>query len=188
MLGARNTVMSQLRCKQPALVSLHCHCHIAALIANEACKVLPDELENLTTDVWYYFLKSPRRLRQFEELQIFAECMPHKLLKACQTWWPSLKASVNHLIEQYEALFLNFRCTEDKQAVLRRVRLYLKNLWRNITCFFHVLHYQLLTISTGTCSSNLQFFMFSTNTKISFAVHEFWVHVCCWTCFTWVYW
>ena len=48
MLGARNSVMSRLRCKQPALVALHCNCHIAALIANEACKVLPDELEDLT--------------------------------------------------------------------------------------------------------------------------------------------
>ena len=67
MLGAWNSVMSWLRCKQPALVAVHCHCHIAALIENETCKVLPDELEDLTTDVWYYFQKSPRRLRQFEE-------------------------------------------------------------------------------------------------------------------------
>ena len=51
MLEAQNSVMSWLRCKQPALVALHCHCHIAALIANEACKVLPDELEDLTIDV-----------------------------------------------------------------------------------------------------------------------------------------
>ena len=77
--------MSRFRCKQPALVALHCHCHIAALIANEACKVLPDELKDLTTDVWYYFQKSPRRLRQFEEFQSFVESKPHKLLKACQT-------------------------------------------------------------------------------------------------------
>ena len=47
MLRARNSVMSRLRCKQPALVALHCHCYIATLIANEACKVLPDELEDL---------------------------------------------------------------------------------------------------------------------------------------------
>ena len=33
MLGARNSVISWLRCKQPALVAHHCHCHIAALIA-----------------------------------------------------------------------------------------------------------------------------------------------------------
>ena len=51
MLGARNSVISWLQCKEPALVAFHCHCHMAALIANEACKVLPDELEDLTTDV-----------------------------------------------------------------------------------------------------------------------------------------
>ena len=45
ILGARNSVMLQLQCKQPALVALYCHCHIAALIENEACKVLPDELK-----------------------------------------------------------------------------------------------------------------------------------------------
>ena len=56
MMGLHNSVMSRLQCKQPALVALHCNCHIAALIANEACKVLPDEIEDLTTDVvWYYF-------------------------------------------------------------------------------------------------------------------------------------
>ena len=67
MLGARNSVILRLRCKPPTLVALHCHCHIAALIAKEACKVLPDELEDLTTDVWCYFQMIPRRLRQFEE-------------------------------------------------------------------------------------------------------------------------
>ena len=108
MLGARNSVMSRLLCKQPALVALHSHCHIAALIANEACKVLPDELEDLTTDVWYYFQKSPRRLQQFEEFQSFVECKSQKLLKACQTRWLSLEACVNCLIKQYEALLSSF--------------------------------------------------------------------------------
>ena len=127
MLGAWNSVMSRLRCKQPALVVLHCHYHIAALLANEACKVLPDELEDLTADVWYYFQKSPRRPRQFKEFQSFVECKPHKLLKACQTWWFSLEACVNHLIEQYEALLSYFPSTEDKQAVVRRVKIVLEN-------------------------------------------------------------
>ena len=62
MLGAQNSVMSWLQCMQPALVALHCFCHIVALIVIEACKVLLDELEDLTTDVWYYFQKIPRRL------------------------------------------------------------------------------------------------------------------------------
>ena len=126
MLGARNSVMLWLQCKQPAVVALHCHCYIAATIANEACYVLPDELEDLTTDVWYYFQKIPRKLLQFEEFQSFVECKLHKLLKACQTRWLSLEVCVNHLIEQYEALLPYFRSTENKQAVVRREKIVLE--------------------------------------------------------------
>ena len=192
MLGARNSVMSWLRCKQPALVALHCHCHIAALIANEACKVLPDELEDLTTDVWYYFQKSPRRLRQFEEFQSFVECTPHKLLKACQHDG-SVEACVNHLIQQYEALLSYFPSTEDKQAVVRRVKIVLeKPLTKAYLLFLssalpivnnfnrymqqqslilHVLYQEL----DGLIRKFLLWFM---NSEC----------VCCWTCFTSVCW
>ena len=55
MLGKCNSVMSRLCINQPGLVALHCNCHIAALIANASCKILPDYLEELTSDVWYYF-------------------------------------------------------------------------------------------------------------------------------------
>ena len=68
MLGARNSVMSRLRSKQPALVAMHCHCHIAALVAHSACKVLPNDLEDLTTDVWYYFLSGCMSLNSFNVL------------------------------------------------------------------------------------------------------------------------
>ena len=97
MMGARNSVLSQLRLQQPSLVALHCNCHIAALIANKACKVLPKELEELTCDVWYYFHKSAECIREFERFQCFVETKPHKLLKACQTHWLSLEACVNRL-------------------------------------------------------------------------------------------
>ena len=46
MLGQRNSVLSRLRLKQANVTSLHCNCHIAALIANYACKVLPDNLNH----------------------------------------------------------------------------------------------------------------------------------------------
>ena len=70
--------------------------------------------------------RAQRRLRQFEEFQSFVECKPHKLLKACQTRWLSLEACVNSLIEQYEALLSYSRSTEDKQAVVRRVKIVLE--------------------------------------------------------------
>ena len=108
MLGQRNSVLSRLRSKQPNIVSLHCNCHIAAL---------PDNLEELTTDVYYYFQKNPKRIREFEHFQVFVESKPHKLLKACQTRWLSLEACVNRLLEQYQAPISYFRSTEDRQAV-----------------------------------------------------------------------
>ena len=46
------------------MIALHCNCHIAALIANHACSIIPKELEELTTDVWYYFHRSAKRMRE----------------------------------------------------------------------------------------------------------------------------
>ena len=80
MMGERNSVMSRLCLKQPALTALHCNCHIAALIANHACKVMPKELE-LTTDVWYYFHKSAKRMREFARFQYFVEVKPQRPVK-----------------------------------------------------------------------------------------------------------
>ena len=189
MLEARNSVMSWLRCKQPALVALHCHFHIVALIANEACKVLPEELEDLTNDMWYYFQKSPRRLRQFEEFPSFEECKPHKLLKACQTWWLSLEACVNHLIKQYEALLSYFRSTEDKQAVVRRVKIVLEKPLTIVNLLFLCSALPIVNNFNRYMQQQspiVQVFYQELDgfTKISVAVHEFWVRVCYWTCFT----
>ena len=84
-----------------------------------ACSCMSDLVGYLKPD---YFQKSPRRLRQFEEFQSFVECKPHKVLKACQTRWFSLETCVNRLIEQYGAL-LSYLCTEDKQAVVKRLKI-----------------------------------------------------------------
>ena len=85
MLGTRNSVLTRLKEKQPSLISYHCNWHIAALVANHACHVLPDYLEDLTTHIWYYFQKSPKRQHTFQEFQAFVDVKPHKLLKSAQT-------------------------------------------------------------------------------------------------------
>ncbi len=61
-----------------------------------------------------------------KNFRVFVECKPHKLLKAWQTWWLSLEACVNCLIEQCEALLSYFQSTEDKHAVERRVKIVLE--------------------------------------------------------------
>ena len=126
MLGQRNSVMSRLRTQQPHLVAIHCNCHIAALIANASCKVLPSQLEDFTVDIWCYSQKSPKRLKEFKQFQSFVQIKPHKLLKSCQTRWLSLEACVVRLIEQYDALLSYFRSTEDRKAVVQRVKVTLE--------------------------------------------------------------
>ena len=48
MLGTRNSVLTRLKAKQP---SFHCNCHLAALIANHACKAMADYLEDVTIQI-----------------------------------------------------------------------------------------------------------------------------------------
>ena len=92
MLGKKNSVLTQLKAKQPYLIAFHCNYHIAALISNHACSVLPDYLDHITTQIWYYFQKSPKCQRIFQEFQAFVDC---KLLKVAQTRRLSLEACVN---------------------------------------------------------------------------------------------
>ena len=56
MLGSRNSVLTGLETKQPAVISFHCNCRNAALIANQACKELPG----------YFFQNSPKCQRVFQ--------------------------------------------------------------------------------------------------------------------------
>ena len=127
MLGSRNSVLTRLQTEQPAVVSFHCNCHIAALIANHACKELPDYLDDLTVQIWYFFQKSPKRQRVFQEFQQFVDVKPHKLLKAGQTRWLSLEICVNRLLEQYDTLLSYFRSSSENLATVRRITQSLEN-------------------------------------------------------------
>ena len=121
MLGTRNSVLTQLKEKQPGLVYFHCNCHLAALIANHASKVLPDFLEDVAIQIWYFFQKSPKLYRMFEDFQVFVDSKPHKLLKAGQTRWLSLQMCVNRLLEQYDALLSFFRSSEERLISIQRI-------------------------------------------------------------------
>ena len=85
--------------KQPAVISFHCNCRNAALIANQACKELPGYLDDLNVKNWY-FLKS---------ISIVSElCGVHitQTFEAWQTRFLSLEICVNRLFEQYDTLLL----------------------------------------------------------------------------------
>ena len=69
MIGLRNSVTSRLIEKQPAIFSLHCPCHVSALISSYAAKKLPKDIEELVCDIFYHFSMSPRQEFLFTEFQ-----------------------------------------------------------------------------------------------------------------------
>ena len=81
MLGSQNSVLTRLKAKQPSVISFHCNCHIAALIANHACNVLPDQLEDLTVHNWYYFQEGETHSKNFKRLLIASPTNYSKLLR-----------------------------------------------------------------------------------------------------------
>ena len=120
-MGTRNSVLSRLTIKQPALISFHCNCHLAALIANHAYKVLPEYLEDITIQISVFFsLESPKCNHVLEKFKMFLDAKPHKLLKVGQIRWLSLEMYINRVIEQYDALLSFFRSSEERSSNIER--------------------------------------------------------------------
>ena len=108
MMGAHNSLSSRLVTDIPNLFIMKCICHSFHLCASYACMSLPRAVEQLTRDVYNYFMSSPKRLSELKEFQDFVKVKPHKLLHPSQTRWLSLQAVVCRVLEQYDALILYF--------------------------------------------------------------------------------
>ena len=108
MMGAHNSLSSRLVTDVPNLFIMKCICHSFHLCASYACMSLPRAVEQMTRDIYNYFMSSPKRLSELKEFQDFVKVKPHKLLHPSQTRWLSLQAVVCRVLEQYDALILYF--------------------------------------------------------------------------------
>ncbi|KAJ2954866.1 hypothetical protein O0L34_g3184 [Tuta absoluta] len=108
MMGDNNSVKTRLLNELPGITITKCVCHSAHLCASEACKMLPENLEQLARDIYNFFKHSDKRQFDFRNFQSFVDVEPHKILKPSQTRWLSLLAVVERILEQWEALHLFF--------------------------------------------------------------------------------
>lgn len=126
MMGAHHSLSSLLKSDIPNLFIMKCVCHSFHLCASYACKLLPRWIEDMTRDIYNYFL-SPKQMAIFKEFQEFANVKPHKILHPCQTRWLSLHSAVKRLLEQLPALKLFFTqaALEDRlmapESILQRL-------------------------------------------------------------------
>ncbi|XP_044744751.1 uncharacterized protein LOC123306698 [Coccinella septempunctata] len=109
MVGEHQSVFAHLKKCLPYIVCVKCSCHMAHLAASRACLVLPKHVEDMLRNIGSHFSRSSSRRQKYEEFQIFFKVDIHKILSPSNTRWLSVKACVDRLLEQYEALLGYFR-------------------------------------------------------------------------------
>lgn len=108
MMGDNDSVKTRFIRDFAGIIITKCVCHSAHLCASEACKQLPEGVEQLARDIYNFFKHSDKRLFDFRNFQSFVAVEPHKILKPSQTRWLSLLSVVERILEQWEALRLFF--------------------------------------------------------------------------------
>ena len=127
---------------------LKCICHSFALVASNACKKLPSDVELLVRLVYSYMQCSFKRPTEFREIQIFLYLKPQKLLHPSQTRWLSLLSAIVRVRDQYPALILFFNREHlnpknDENSTATTIHLLLSNPINKLYLDFssHVLPY-----------------------------------------------
>lgn len=95
---------------------MKCICHSAHLCASEACKQLPQCVEQLAHDVHNTLKHSSKRMAQFCEFQEFAGVERHRILSPSRTRWLSYSAVIKRMLEQWGALQLFFTDLHNQQS------------------------------------------------------------------------
>lgn len=108
MMDKNNSVSSKFKDLCPGIFIMKCICHSAHLCASEACKELPQEVEQLAQDVHNSLKHSSKRLTQFSEFHDFTGAVKHKILSPSRTRWLSHTAVVKRMLEQWGPLQLYF--------------------------------------------------------------------------------
>lgn len=100
MMGAH--MVSRLKEAIPIIFIMKCICHSFHLCASFECENLTQEVENVTRDVYNYFINNPKRTG--EHFQEYAHVSPVKILHPATTKWLWLEAVVRSFLAQYNAL------------------------------------------------------------------------------------
>ena len=108
-MGANQSVSSMIKEAFPWVVIVKCSCHMAHLVASYACKKLPKSMEDICRSIYSHFTHSHKRQHAFLEFQKFYQVDMHKILQAGQTRWLSVKAAVDRILEQWDALSAYYR-------------------------------------------------------------------------------
>ena len=114
MVGKRNSVLSRVReATNNQVFDLGCVSHVANLATNALIKEIPQPVEDLLIDTYYYLEKSSKRKEELKEFQEFTETPVEIILKHVSTRWLSLERCVKRMLSQWPALRAYFTSHKD---------------------------------------------------------------------------
>lgn len=116
MVGQYNSFASRLLEDVPDAITIKCICHSAAIIANNACLMLPRAPEELIRQIGTYISGSSKRCSQLGDFQeIFYE-EKRKILRTSDTRWLSRQKCIERILLNWNALFeyFKFALNQDK--------------------------------------------------------------------------
>jgi hypothetical protein len=104
MLGAHKGVAAYIRKMADNVYIQGCVCHLVHIAAERAAQKLSFGVEDLLIDIYYYFDKSTKRLKELKQFQVLCNVEVRKILKHSSTRWLSLGICLKRLLQQWEPL------------------------------------------------------------------------------------
>ena len=107
MTGKENGVSTILKKGgdgNPNMISLGCGCHLLNLAVKKGLSALPVDIDEILTDVYYFFHHSDKKNLEFDRVQLLYNDETKKLLKHCPTRWLSISTTLQRMVELWQPL------------------------------------------------------------------------------------
>ncbi|XP_033322439.2 uncharacterized protein LOC117218265 isoform X5 [Megalopta genalis] len=116
MVGEHPSFITLFKERNSEVVIIPCICQKLNVIAIEACKFIPDNVNKLMHRIFNYTGQSGKRIRELEELQIFAS--RHRMVEPLKTKWLSMSKCIPRLLEQWAVLLAYFEDENNPSVAL----------------------------------------------------------------------
>ena len=114
MVGKKNSVLSRVQeATNNQVFALGCVSHVANLATRALIKEIPQPVEDLLIDTYYYLEKSSKRKEELNEFQEFTDTPIEIILKHVSTRWLSMERCVKRMLNQWLALRAYFTSHKD---------------------------------------------------------------------------
>ena len=118
-IGRCNSIMTRVHQVNPLVYFMGCPCHIShntACTAGEALRQQTGfDVEELVTDIYYWFNKSTKRKGSLEDYCCFCDIRYKQVIKHVSTRWLSLGTAIERVLKLYGGLksyFLSESCSQ----------------------------------------------------------------------------